>query len=41
MFVAFFPSLSGLRDVLSFGLLIVVLLIKPTGFMGKKGRDKV
>lgn len=41
MFVAFFPSMAGLRDVISFGLLIVVLLIKPTGFMGRKGRDKV
>lgn len=41
LFVAFFPSQAGLRDVISFGLLIIVLLIKPTGFMGKKGRDKV
>lgn len=41
MFVAFVPSLAGLRDVMAFALLIIVLLIKPTGFMGKKGKDKV
>ncbi|WP_072697659.1 branched-chain amino acid ABC transporter permease [Desulfovibrio litoralis] len=41
MTVAFFPSLSGYRDAFAFVLLIVILLIKPTGLMGEKIEDKI
>ncbi len=41
MTVAFFPSLAGYRDAFAFILLIVILLIKPTGLMGEKLEDKV
>jgi len=34
MFVAFYPELGGYRDAIAFILLILVLLIKPTGIMG-------
>ncbi|AEB09107.1 branched-chain amino acid ABC transporter permease [Desulfobacca acetoxidans] len=33
--VAVFPSWAGYRDALAFGLLIVVLLVRPTGIMGE------
>ncbi len=39
--VALFPSLSGYRDAFAFVLLIVVLLIKPAGLLGKKTTEKV
>ncbi len=32
---------SGLQDVLVFAVLIGVLLIKPTGLLGKAGTEKV
>ncbi|HCA40605.1 MAG TPA: branched-chain amino acid ABC transporter permease [Aminobacterium sp.] len=41
MVVAFFPALSGYRDAFAFILLIVILLIKPTGLMGEKLEDKI
>jgi branched-chain amino acid transport system permease protein len=41
MSVAFFPDLSGFRDAFAFVLLIVILLIKPTGLMGEKLEDKI
>ncbi len=41
MTVAFFPTLSGYRDAFAFVLLIVILLIKPTGLMGEKIEDKI
>lgn len=41
MAVAFFPTLSGYRDAFAFVLLIVILLIKPTGLMGEKIEDKI
>jgi branched-chain amino acid transport system permease protein len=41
LFVAFFPDLSGYRDAIAFILLIVVLIYKPTGLMGVKGKVKV
>lgn len=41
MAVAFFPALSGYRDAFAFVLLIVILLIKPTGLMGEKLEEKV
>ncbi|NCC85620.1 MAG: branched-chain amino acid ABC transporter permease [Clostridia bacterium] len=41
MAVAFFPHLSGYRDAFAFVLLIVILLLKPTGLMGEKLEDKI
>jgi branched-chain amino acid transport system permease protein len=41
MSVAFFPRLSGYRDAMAFVLLILVLLVKPTGLMGEKLEDKI
>jgi len=41
MTVAFLPTLSGYRDAFAFILLIVVLLIKPTGLLGKRQAEKV
>ncbi len=36
LIVAFFPSLAGYKDAFAFLLLILVLLFKPTGIMGKE-----
>ena len=41
MTVAFLPQLSGYRDAFAFVLLIIVLLVKPTGLMGKNQAEKV
>lgn len=41
MSVAFFPRLSGYRDAFAFLLLVVILLVKPTGLMGEKLEDKI
>ncbi|MDX9916820.1 MAG: branched-chain amino acid ABC transporter permease [Gudongella sp.] len=41
MLVAFLPTLSGYRDAFSFILLIIILLVKPTGLMGEKMTEKV
>jgi len=41
MLVAFIPSMSGYRDAFAFVLLILILLIKPTGLMGEKIAEKV
>lgn len=41
MLVTFLPSLTGYRDAIAFVILIVVLLIKPTGLLGEKVTDKV
>jgi len=41
MLVAFFPSLSGYRDAFAFIMLIIILLLKPTGLMGEKIAEKV
>ncbi|MGN1053634.1 MAG: branched-chain amino acid ABC transporter permease [Candidatus Scatosoma sp.] len=35
------PKLSPYTDAIEFALLIVILLIKPTGILGKKKREKV
>ena len=35
MLVAFFPSWSGYRDALAFALLIIILLVRPTGLLGE------
>lgn len=39
--VAFMPELSGYRDAFAFVLLIIVLLVKPTGLLGKRQTEKV
>jgi branched-chain amino acid transport system permease protein len=36
LLVAFFPAWAGYRDALAFGLLIVVLLVRPTGLLGEQ-----
>lgn len=41
MIVAFFPDLSGYRDAFAFVVLIIVLLVKPSGIMGKTTVEKV
>lgn len=41
MLIAFLPTLTGYRDAFSFILLIIILLIKPTGLMGEKMTEKV
>ncbi|RKD30097.1 branched-chain amino acid ABC transporter permease [Thermohalobacter berrensis] len=41
MIVAFLPSLTGYRDAFAFILLIVILLLKPAGLMGKNLTEKV
>ncbi|MGB7605314.1 MAG: branched-chain amino acid ABC transporter permease [Lutisporaceae bacterium] len=39
--VASSPVLSGYRDAFAFVLLIVILLVKPTGLMGQNSAEKV
>lgn len=39
--VAYMPALSGFRDGWAFILLILVLLVKPTGIMGTREKEKV
>ena len=39
--VALFPALSGYRDAFAFIVLILVLLVKPTGLLGEKTTEKV
>lgn len=39
--VALFPNLSGYSDAFTFVLLILMLLVRPTGLMGEKMTDKV
>lgn len=41
MTVAFFPDLAGYRDAFAFILLILVLMVKPTGLLGERPEDKV
>jgi len=41
MLIAFFPKLSGYRDAFAFVLLIVILLWRPTGLMGRKTEEKI
>ncbi len=41
LIVAFSPALSGYRDAFAFVLLIVILLVKPTGLMGQNIGEKV
>jgi branched-chain amino acid transport system permease protein len=39
--IAFLPTLTGYRDAFAFVLLIVVLLVKPSGLLGGKPVEKV
>ncbi len=41
LIVAFLSSLTGYRDAFSFILLIIILLVKPTGLFGEKSTEKV
>lgn len=41
MLIAFLPGLTGYRDAFAFVLLIVILLVKPTGLLGEKTAEKV
>ena len=41
MTIAFLPELTGYKDAFAFILLIVVLLVKPTGLLGKNQGEKV
>ena len=41
MIVAFMPSLSGYRDAFAFIVLVLVLLVKPTGLFGQRVEDKI
>ena len=41
MTIAFLPELTGYKDAFAFILLIVVLLVKPTGLLGSKQGQKV
>lgn len=41
MLIAFLPKLTGYRDAFAFVLLILILLVKPTGLMGEKTAEKV
>jgi branched-chain amino acid transport system permease protein len=39
--IAFLPTLTGYRDAFAFVLLIVVLLVKPSGLLGGTVAEKV
>lgn len=41
MIVAFLPELTGYRDAFAFVFLIIILLVKPAGLLGKKQTVKV
>ena len=41
MTIAFMPELSGYRDAFAFILLILVLLVKPTGLFGERLQEKI
>lgn len=41
LLIAFLPQLTGYRDAFAFVVLIIILLIKPTGLMGEKTAEKV
>ena len=41
MAISFFPTLSGYRDAFAFIILIAILLLKPSGIMGKEVTEKV
>ena len=35
------PVVAPYKDAIEFSLLIVILLVRPTGILGKKRREKV
>ncbi len=39
--VSYFPTMSGYRDAFAFIILIIILLVKPSGILGKKAVEKV
>ncbi len=41
LYVAFLPALSGYRDAFVFSILILILLFRPEGILGKKVQEKV
>ena len=42
LIVALFPAWAGYRDALAFGLLIILLLVRPTGLLGEAlGEEKL
>ncbi len=42
MIVALFPAWAGYRDAVAFGLLILILLVRPTGILGESlGEEKL
>ncbi len=41
MIVAFWPLLSGYKDAFAFVLLIIILLVRPTGLLGEKMEEKI
>jgi len=41
LIIAFLPTLTGYRDAFAFVLLIIILLVKPTGLMGERQAEKV
>jgi branched-chain amino acid transport system permease protein len=41
MTIAFLPNLTGYRDAFAFVLLIIVLMVKPSGLLGKHQIEKV
>ena len=41
MSIAFFPHLSGYKDAFAFILLILILLVRPTGLMGERLEEKI
>ncbi|PID55708.1 branched-chain amino acid ABC transporter permease [candidate division KSB3 bacterium] len=41
LLVAFFPDLAGYRDAYAFIILLIILLVKPTGIIGEEIKEKV
>ena len=41
MTIAFLPTLTGYRDAFAFIMLIIVLMVRPSGLLGKHQIEKV